>query len=386
MSSSERNSWLLPEGIEDVLPDRAAQLEQVRRRLLDHFSGWGYEYVITPMLEFLDSLLTGTGRDLDIKTFKVTDQMSGRTMGVRADMTPQAARIDAHSLNRDGPVRLCYAGTVLHSRPDNMLASRSPTMAGAELFGVRDASADLEIICLMVDALQALGVDRIHLELGDVSIFRELVTGVSEADQAEIFDLIQRKAHADLAAAVERSVADPVLRELIIELPRLCGGSEVLFRAQEMFAGNDTICASIRNLEWISERVADRFSGIDFYYDLSELRGYSYHTGIVFAAFVDGTRVAKGGRYDDVGAVFGRNRGATGFDVHVASLASLLRALVPEHSQVLVRATDTINDDCWRAVQALRSEGVTVIETLDDSAAGAARLSFVDGEWQVVQQ
>ncbi|MCH7743231.1 MAG: ATP phosphoribosyltransferase regulatory subunit, partial [Proteobacteria bacterium] len=181
--------WLLPDGIEDILPAQAQELELIRRRLLDLYASWGYEYVIPPMVEFLESLLTGTGHDLDLKTFKVTDLVTGRTMGIRADMTPQVARIDAHSLNRTGPVRLCYAGTVLHSQADNMLASRTPIKVGAELFGDPDRQGDLEIVSLMIESLKVLGMEAVHVELGDVSIFRQLVeaAGLEERATEELF-------------------------------------------------------------------------------------------------------------------------------------------------------------------------------------------------------
>ncbi len=384
MSSTEqRNRWLLPEGIEDVLPGEALHREQVRRRLLDHFEGWGYEYVIPPMLEFLTSLLTGTGRDLDIKTLKVTDQMSGRTLGIRADMTPQVARIDAHSLNRDGPVRLCYAGTVLHSRADNMLATRAPTMVGAELFGDSSHRADTEIVSLMVESLQSFGVPEVHLELGDVSIYRELVSGIEPDQQAILFDLIQKKAHADLAAAAKKATTDEALVELLIELPRMCGDVSVLARAKELFVGQPAILERISNLQLIADSVRSRFSDVNIYFDLSELRGYDYHTGIVFASYVNGSRVAKGGRYDDVGAVFGRRRSATGFDVHVAGLAAETQGVASEAQRIRVSPTDATDPFCWALIVKLREEGQVVIEDDTGISAFDGELRKIDGTWRV---
>ena len=386
MSSTEqRDHWLLPEGIEDVLPGEALHREQVRRRLLDHFHGWGFEYVIPPMLEFLTSLLTGTGRDLDIKTLKVTDQMSGRTLGIRADMTPQVARIDAHSLNREGPVRLCYAGTVLHSRPDNMLASRAPTMVGAELFGDSSHQADVEIVCLMVESLQSFDKPLVHLELGDVSIYRDLVSTIDVSHRAQIFDLIQKKAHADLAVAAKKATNDEALIALLVELPKLCGDDAVLTRARELFAGHEKILEQIANLQLIADGVRSRFDNVNIYFDLSELRGYDYHTGIVFASYLNGTRVAKGGRYDAVGEVFGRRRSATGFDVHVAGLAAETepKTTKTNHGRIRVTATSAADPACWEVIVSLRAQGEIVIEDNSGVIVCDSELVSIDGNWRV---
>ena len=358
--------WLLPDGVEDVLPDTARKLEQARRTLLDRYDSWGYEYVIPPMLEFLDSLLTGTGQDLNLKTLKVTDLVSGRTMGVRADMTPQVARIDAHSLNRKGVVRLCYAGTVVHSKADNMLASRTPLHVGAELFGSTGQQADLEIVSMMVDSLASLGVQDVHLELGDVSIFRMLTQDLALAEVArdELFEMIQRKAFHELDAALQSLNLAEETRDQIRQLPMLCGDIGVLDRANDMFKGRSDILARIENLRSVGEALKRRFDDIDLYFDLSELRGYDYHTGIVFAAYTGGSEraVAIGGRYDDIGEVFGRKRGATGFTVRLMDLVHYVPELMPRAEKVVVESNE-FDASLWSKVHELRANGYVVVES-----------------------
>ncbi|MDA0791688.1 MAG: ATP phosphoribosyltransferase regulatory subunit [Proteobacteria bacterium] len=385
MSTVDR--WLLPDGVEDVLPPEAIRLEKMRRRLLDLYGQWGYEYVIPPMAEFTDSLLTGTGHDLDLKTFKVTDQLTGRTMGIRADITPQIARIDAHSLKRRGMSRLCYSGTLLKTRADNMLASRSPIVVGAELFG-NDQGADLEIVSLMVESLGVLGIASMHVELGDVGIFRELVTLTSVPDGAKdaLFDLIQRKAMAQLAdfvgplALPERSTA------LLTALPTLYGGQEVLQRARELFEGMDAIVERVDNLESLTTALTSRYQNLDVYFDLSELRGYSYHTGIVFAAHLPSVdqAVAKGGRYDDIGRVFGRPRRAIGFDMHLRGLMNHARG---DESAAVVSAppvSGNMERLRWDTVGRLRKEGYTVVEGLVDRGACDYVLTIEGDAWQLI--
>ncbi len=389
MSNVDR--WLLPDGVEDILPSQAKELEFVRRQLLDLFAAWGYQYVIPPMVEFLESLLTGTGRDLDLKTFKVTDQASGRTMGIRADLTPQVARIDAHVLNRPGATRLCYAGTVLHSQADNMLASRTPVKIGAELFGESNGEGDLEIVSLMVASLQVLKVPSVYLELGDVSIYQELVSlaKLSEPAQEELFAMVQRKAFAEIDQFVSQlSVSgrpvDPAIADLFRQLPSLYGDSSVLQRSKELFAQYPTIINRLENLEWLVERLALRFPEVSIYCDLSELRGYNYHTGIVFAAYVAGSAqaLAKGGRYDHIGEVFGRRRGATGFDVVLHNLPPETVSVESSAERVLVRASENAADDArWQKIQALRVDGYVVVESGDLNNEFDYVLDYESGDW-----
>ena len=379
--------WLLPDGIEDILPVEARNLEAVRRRLLDLYSSWGYQYVIPPMLEFLDSLLTGTGRDLDLETFKVTDLATGRTMGIRADMTPQVARIDAHSLNQTGPVRICYAGTVLHSQAGNMLASRSPIQVGAELFGDSSQGSDLEIVSLMIESVRVLGIEHIQIELGDVSIFRQLVelADLAELVQEELFSLVQRKAFAELANTIETLDIDKQLGGILKEIPALCG-HDVLHKARETFSGYPSVLNRLDNLEWITDGVQSRYSDVKIYYDLSELRGHNYHTGIVFAAYVgdSGQAIAKGGRYDHIGEVFGRRRAATGFDVNLKVLAGLVTPQVEDRLVVLAKSAENATDSSrWRKIQALRNEGYIVVESGDELANIGFELTYDSAEWRL---
>jgi len=379
--------WILPDGVDEVLPPQAEKLEKVRRQLLDLFQQWGYELVIPPMIEFLESLLTGTGTDLDLKTFKVTDQMSGRLMGIRADMTPQVARIDAHSLNKPGTVRLCYAGTVLHALADNMLASRTPISVGAELFGDTNNAGDLEIVSMMIEAVIRTTGSSPHIELGDVGIFRQLVQAaeVSVENEELLFDLIQRKALPDLTASVEALNMPKQIARLIVGLPGLCGGADVLDKGRELFVDFDAIIAKLNNLAAVAEGIRQRFSSVDIYYDLSELRGYNYHTGIVFAAYLQsaGRRVAKGGRYDDVGEVFGRARGATGFDIDLKSLTSLVEVPLSTAKKVCVPAKGKNIDNRWAKICQLREDGYIVIE----GSAGDCQyeLREQDNQWVLVE-
>ncbi|HIG41287.1 MAG: ATP phosphoribosyltransferase regulatory subunit [bacterium] len=390
--------WLLPDGVEEVLPPEAQKLEAVRRQLLDQFQTWGYQLVIPPMVEFLESLLTGTGTDLDLKTFKVTDQVSGRMMGIRADITPQVARIDAHSLNQPGNVRLCYAGTVLHAKADNMLASRTPISVGAELFGDTGRAGDLEIVSLMTESVNAISNTSPHIELGDVGIFRQLVqmADLSEVDEEALFDLIQSKALPDLSERVLSLGLSRDMAELVTSLPTLCGDAVVLVKARQLFSNYPALLERLDNLEAVAKGLTERFKSLDIYYDLSELRGYNYHTGIVFAAFLRsaGRRVAKGGRYDDVGEVFGRARGATGFDIDLKTLATLIE-IAPQTTHKI--AAPVLNEGesgdvsrnvshvvvgRWQKICELRAKGYIVVE---DSVEGCTKQIIErNGQWQLV--
>ena len=378
--------WLLPDGVEDVLPPQAGRLEAVRRRLLDLYATWGYEYVVPPMVEYLESLLTGTGRDLDLKTLKVTDLVSGRTMGVRADITPQVARIDAHSLKHDGVARLCYAGTVVQSEADGMLESRTPMKVGAELFGDSSIRGDVEIVCLMIESMRALGFKTIHVDLGDVSIFRHLVRSLSlsEAQQESLFASVQRKSVQEIQQQCNDMELAAGKAKLLVELPLLCGDVEMLGRARGLYADFPELTATLNNLEAVAREVAERYPSVDLYFDLGELRGYAYHTGIVFAAHVDGVSqtVAKGGRYDDIGEVFGREgRGATGFSVNVRNVAESASIEFESRSTVLVSGEGA---GLWDEIRRLREAGYTVVES-----GNAEDYDFClvqkDGKWQLIQ-
>lgn len=380
---SKVDRWQLPDGIEEVLPPEGMALEVARRRVLDKFRSWGYELVVPPMVEFLDSLLTGTGSDLDLKTFKVTDQVSGRTLGIRADITPQVARMDAHSLKRQAQNRLCYVGTVLHAKADNMLASRTPISIGAELFGDSGTDGDLEIVSLMLDAIATLTKEPLHVELGDVGIYRQLVksANLTPADEAQLFDKIQGKALPDLKDMLEGFGVSDVLKQQLLILPTLCGDESVISIAKKTFAEDADILRRISNLENIASGLNQRFPAIRLNYDLSELRGYNYHTGIVFAAFLgdSGIRVGKGGRYDDVGQVFGRARAATGFDMDLKALARQCDLDDVTDKVVSAPAATEMLAERWQKISELRDDGYVVIESTAESANFV--LVLQNGEW-----
>ncbi|MBS7662211.1 ATP phosphoribosyltransferase regulatory subunit [Pseudomonas lalucatii] len=384
--------WLLPDGIEEVLPPEAARIEVARRQVLDLFQRWGYEFVVTPHIEYLESLLTGAGQDLDLRTFKVVDPLSGRQMGFRADITPQVARIDAHTLRREGPSRLCYAGSVLHAQPRALTTSRSPIQLGAELYGDASPASDVEVISLLVDMLDLAAVPDVHMDLGHVGIYRGLAraAGLSGEVEQQLFDALQRKAMDEIAALTESLPAS--LGKMLRALAELCGGREVLDLAQAcLVEAPDEVHAALDELLAIADALSLRFPELPLYFDLGELRGYHYHTGVVFAAFVPGVgqSIAQGGRYDDIGADFGRARPATGFSTDLKTLVSLGRMQLGEQPAG-IWAPDNHDVFLWQAVQRLRGEGARVVQALpgqeltDAHEAGCDRqLLLRDGRWQV---
>jgi ATP phosphoribosyltransferase regulatory subunit len=326
---TDSGRWLLPEGIEELLPPEAQRVEQLRRRLIDLYDGWGYDLVIPPFIEYLESLLTGVGHDLELKTFKLTDQLSGRLLGIRADMTPQVARIDARRLHSDLPTRLCYLGTVLHTRPGAAGETRSPLQVGAELYGHAGVESDVEVLCLMLETLRITGHDEAHVDLGHVGIFRGLSrrAGLSAEQEGILFEALQRKAGAEIEASLAGWALDPGDRAMLGRLAALNGGPGVLAEARAALAdAGAEVEAALADLERIAGLLGQRMPGVPLYFDLAELRGYHYHTGPVFAAYLPGRgqAVAQGGRYDDIGRVFGRARPATGFSADLRALVSLL--------------------------------------------------------------
>ena len=365
-------TWLLPEYIEDILPEEARRIERLRRRILDDFAVHGYELVMPPLLEYVDSLLTGTGHDLDLQTFKLVDQLSGRMLGVRADITPQVARIDAHLLNRGGVTRLCYSGSVLRTLPDGMNRTREPLQIGAEIYGHRGIDSDVEVQRLMLRALQLAGVSDVSIDIGHVGIFRALLRRARVAPplEADLFQAMQAK-DAPTINGLARKL-DRTTRQALADLPGLYGGAEVLAKARRVLPPLPEIRAALRDLSALSQRLADRARIRSF--DLGELRGYHYHSGVVFAAYAN-TRpnaVAQGGRYDEVGKAFGRARPATGFSMDLRELAAT-GAQVPPGSRVL--APYRPNDRALRQrIAALRGRGTIVIEDLPGHARYRAEL------------
>ena len=361
--------WLLPEHIEDVLPVEARAIERLRRAILDLFETHGYELVAPPLLEYLESLLSGTGRDMDLATFKLVDQLSGRMLGVRADHTPQVARIDAHLLNRAGVTRLCYCGSVLHTRPAGMTKMREPIQIGAELYGHAGIEADVEIVRLMIEALQRAGLERIHVDLGNPAIFRAMTAKNGDAENAEdLFHAVQQK---NAAGAGDLAV-----------LTTLNGGAEVLERARRELPAHAQ--APLQALETLAQKCAA--PGVEISFDLAELGGFNYESGLVFAAFAPGSpdAIARGGRYDEVGRSFGRARPATGFTMDLRQLAGLVK---DESKRSPILAPSSEDETLRELVAKLRAQGEVVVVALPghDSAElqCTRRIEMKEGRWHV---
>lgn len=319
---SNRN-WRLPAGVEELLPPRAWALELTRRRVLDVFRTWGFEYIDPPVVEYLDALLVGAGADMDLQTLKAVDQPSGRLLGVRADLTAQAVRVDAHSRPEPGVQRLCYAGNVVFANPVSPLDPRVPLKAGAELFGAGTLRADAEVIALMLEVLASVGIEEPILVLGHMGIYQSLVATLELADglEGELFEAVQTKAEADIARLVPPSPT----RSWLTALPSLMGERAVLAEARIVLDGaGDGVGAALDALEALADMVLEAAPTLELRFDLAELVGYGYHNGPVFSAYHadHGRALARGGRYDGIGSAFGRSRPATGFDVILNELAA----------------------------------------------------------------
>lgn len=384
--------WMLPDGIEEILPPEAQQVDFLRRHLLDLFGRWGYEIVMPPMMEFTDSLIVGLGQDIDLLTFKVTDQLSGRSMGIRADMTPQTARIDAHSLKRDGINRLCYAGPVLKTKVQSALETRSPVQVGVELFGEPGLDADLEVVSLLLETVNQTQLANMCLDLGHVGIFRALsdYAQLSRADEQAYFQLLQAKALTEVSQWVKATIDDPKVASWFIALPRLVGGRNVIEHAREELAGApDEVFAALDELQTVADVILSRFPSSQLYFDLGELTGYHYLTGLGFAVFAEGqgTAIARGGRYDCIGEVFGRARSATGF---TADLVALSRLGSLHHTpKAGIFAVSEPSVEFWQAVQSLREAGEIVVMGMSQQASPLAhqncdrKLVLEQGQYQV---
>ena len=383
--------WLLPEGVEELVPPESLRLERMRRSLLDLFSRWGYEIVTPPFIEYLESLLTGTGEDLELHTFKLIDQLTGRMMGVRADMTPQVARIDARRLRRAGPSRLCYAGTVLHTLPEGISGGRSPVQIGAELYGHAGRESDCEIVCLMLEALDVSGVGPVYLDMGHVGIFRALARGAGLSREREhvLHEALQRKAGAEVGERLGEWEVEARYADALLALVDLDGDPAILERAgRELAPGGEHVERKLGELAGLVRAVRARRPDAELHVDLAELRGYRYHTGFVFAAFVSGYggEVARGGRYDEIGSVFGRARPATGFS---ADLKTLIALQAPEdgggvQDRDVVTAPWSDDPALLAAIRELRSRGERVVQRLPGEAGrGARALDRRGGRWVV---
>lgn len=376
--------WVLPDHIQDALPSEADQLEGLRRRLLDAFRVRGYQLVMPPLLEYLDSLTTGAGQDLTLRTFKLVDQLSGRTMGVRADMTPQVTRIDAHLLNRRGVSRLCYCGSVLHTLPSTLTATREPLQLGAELYGHGGIEADVEVLRLLAEVLRLAEVPASRIDIGHVGLFHALAAraGLVPGREEELFDLLQAKDLPELRVRLA-DVAEPV-RSALLALPELYGGPEVLDEAAARLPQDADIAAALNELRVLARALSD----LPISFDLADLRGYHYHSGVVFAAYGGGSpaALALGGRYDRVGEAFGRARPATGFSLDLRELVWRLPQVGGKGAILAPLANDTALDT---EVAALRLRGEIVVAALPGhdgtwNEAGCDRqLVMRDGQWLV---
>lgn len=386
---NQEAQWLLPDGVEEVLPGRARAIEQLRRRTLDLYQQWGYELVFPPLIEFLESLLNGAGRDLERETFKITDQLTGRLMGVRADITPQVARMDAHSLRQSAPTRLCYCSSALRTRPAVAGGTRLPYQIGVELFGHAGADSDLEVISLLLETLTLAGLDQsIVLDLGHVGLFRGLLEAcdLSEAEQYQLEDIYVRKARVELETFVAERTLSGKAGEALLALPWLAGGASVLEQARALLSEFPAALDALGELNELVDVLAA--NGVNLHLDLGELRGYHYHTGCVFAAYLPGESepLAKGGRYDHIGEVFGRARPATGFSADLKMLAAHVSAA--DNSGIL--AEGSLRDaDFAASVAALREQGERVVLALpgadnDPQVLGCQRkLVTADNGWVI---
>jgi len=354
------SAWLLPEHIADVLPSEARRIEELRRTVLDAARVYGYELVMPPLLEHLESLLTGTGHELDLRTFKLVDQLSGRTLGLRADTTPQVARIDAHLLNRDGITRLCYCGPVAHTRPAGLHGSREPLQFGAELYGHAGLEADLEVQDLALDSLRAAGVPGLVLDLADARIVRGLLAGVAcdPARLNEVYAALAAKDGTALQALGSGFAAE--VRQGLQALTSLYGDGEVLDIAAARLPQRPLITAALADLRRLAAHAAIAHPDVRVGFDLADLSGYAYYSGARFAVYGAGSSdsLVRGGRYDEVGAVFGRNRPAVGFS---ADLKEVVRRACPDGRRAAVRAPWGEEAGLRAAVRALRAGGETVV-------------------------
>ncbi|MEY4560860.1 MAG: phosphoribosyltransferase regulatory subunit [Pseudomonadota bacterium] len=354
------SAWLLPEHIADVLPAQARRIEELRRDLLDGARAYGFELVMPPLLEHLDSLLSGTGRELDLKTFKLVDQLSGRTLGVRADTTSQVARIDAHLLNRQGVTRLCYCGPVLHTLPEGLHGTREPLQFGAEIYGHAGLEADLEVLEVALDALQRAGVTGITLDLGDARIVRGLLADVSlDLDtRAQVYAALAAKDHSALDAVSNAFPAET--RTGLLALLRLYGSEEVLDVASTQLPRRGLVTAALSDLRWLAQHLRLAYPQVNIGFDLADLSGYAYYSGPRFAIYASASTdaVVRGGRYDEIGAVFGRNRPAVGFSADLKQLVDLapVRTMRPA-----VRAPWGEDAALRSAVRELRAQGEQVV-------------------------
>jgi len=394
--------WLLPDGVDEIVPPFAAEVERLRRRVIDTMAGWGYRLCMPPLVEFLDSLLSGLGEDLELQTFKLTDQISGRLMGIPADMTPQVARIDAHRLPTELPQRLCYIGPVLHTRPDKFAGSRNPLQIGAELYGHAGIESDVEVICLLLETLASAGIDDVTLELGHMGVFKSLVDAakLDAAGRARVLDALLLKSPDELEVACRDAGIAAAAAGWLRALLTHNGGPAVVEAAAASLADAPAdVHAALAEFGRLIELLRQRCPRLDVHIDLAELRGYHYHTGVMFAAYTPrvGRAIARGGRYDGIGIQFGglqlggahsgRPRPATGFSTDLKLLATLAPN-APAAAPIFAPAGSEAA--LLEAIAAARAAGEVVIQRLPDQVGGGVELGCtrefrrVNGRWQVV--
>ncbi|MCX7234126.1 MAG: ATP phosphoribosyltransferase regulatory subunit [Burkholderiales bacterium] len=378
------SAWVLPDHIADVLPSEARHIEELRRELLDMARCYGYELVIPPLLEHLESLLSGAASALDLQTFKLVDQLSGRMLGLRADSTPQVARIDAHLLNRRGVTRLCYCGPVLHTRPGGPHATREPLQLGAEIYGHAGLEADLEVLSLALAGLSAVKAQALAVDMADARIVRALTAdmALSATGLSQIHAALAAKDLSELKVLTRDAPA--ASRRGLLALPQLYGGAEVLTEAEKLLPAGPLIAQALAELRWLAQRV----EGVRVSFDLADLRGYAYYSGATFSIYARGgsDALVRGGRYDEVGAVFGRNRPAAGFSL---DLKALVRVLAPRPLRAAIRAPWRDAGALRSAIAALRAQGETVVCALpghdheEDEFHCDRELVEFPGSWQV---
>ncbi len=378
----QQETWILPEGIEEILPPQARQLDLMSRQLLDLFYSWGYELVMPPFIEYLESLLNGSASDLDLQTFKITDQMTGRMMGIRADMTPQVARIDSHHLANTEISRLSYLGTILHTKVNGLTGSRSPMQLGVELYGHEGIESDIEMIQLMFETLSHANIDSLYLDIGHVGVYRELVkhAGLTDEQESELFDILNRKSKPELSVLLENWSLDNETSLMFSHLIDLNGGVDIVDKAKLVFANAGTAVNTVlANFEQIVTHVQKLLPEVIVHCDLAELRGYHYHTGVVFSALVpgQGDAIAWGGRYDNIAAAFDNPRPATGFSTDLKKLLSITKSspnTTSAKSNILA-PYDVFDAELQMDIKTLRSAGECVIVLLPNQKSTAKELN-----------
>ncbi|MFT6372521.1 MAG: ATP phosphoribosyltransferase regulatory subunit [Gammaproteobacteria bacterium] len=379
MNNQPINRWLLPDGVQETLPPAALGVDLLRRQVLQMYHSWGYDLVMPAMIEFMDSLLTGTAHSLDTKTFSLVDQVTGKQMGVRSDMTPQVARIDAHLLADDHREvrieRLCYCGHLLHAQADGITSSRTPLQIGAEIFGNTSVTADVEVVSLMIETLHTVGLKDISIDLGHVGIFRSLVssTELDKQQEAILFDMLQRKSIPELKVYLAKLDLPEKLRAQFNQLVLLNGDITILHEARQVFEScHQELHEALDRIQAVIEVVQDKYPETLINCDLAELRGYNYHTGLVFSAFLpgQGKEIARGGRYDNIGGIFGNARPATGFSADLLNLHQLSNVLQIKTLGIL--APNSNDADLNQTIHDLRSQGQRVIVDLTDGKSKPA--------------